>query len=84
MAKFASIITLLFAALVLFAAFEASALRGGKECMRRSHESQSFSGVCRYDNACMNHCINLEGADDGTCDSHSPTAKCICYFPCAP
>ncbi|KAL0675679.1 hypothetical protein Bca4012_003660 [Brassica carinata] len=79
MAKFASI-TLLFAALVLFAAFEASG--EGKECEERSRQSRSFSGICKYDYACQNHCINLEKADGGQCNSRSPTAKCICYFQC--
>ncbi|KAF2599850.1 hypothetical protein F2Q68_00009125 [Brassica cretica] len=84
MAKFASIITLLFAALALSYVYaEASALRGGKRCEKRN-SSTSFSGVCQYDNACMNQCINLEGAQDGKCNNAVPTPKCICYFPCFP
>ncbi|CAF1703389.1 unnamed protein product [Brassica napus] len=47
----------------------------GKECEERSRQSRSFSGICKYDYACQNHCINLEKADGGQCNSRSPTAK---------
>ncbi|ESQ46618.1 hypothetical protein EUTSA_v10000535mg [Eutrema salsugineum] len=67
MAKLASIIALLFTALVLFSAFEAPAMD---------------SGVCGNSNACKNKCINLEGARHGSCNYVFPAHKCICYVPC--
>ncbi|CAN7065048.1 unnamed protein product [Brassica oleracea var. botrytis] len=48
MAKFASIITLLFAALVVFAAFEAPTMVEAKLCER---SSGTWSGVCGNNNA---------------------------------
>ncbi|EFH39836.1 hypothetical protein ARALYDRAFT_330953 [Arabidopsis lyrata subsp. lyrata] len=71
MAKFASIITLIFAALVLFAAFGESTNNGG-----------STKVVREANNACKNQYINLEGAKHGSCNYVFPAHKCICYVPC--
>ncbi|RID56168.1 hypothetical protein BRARA_G03384 [Brassica rapa] len=79
MAKFASIIILLFAALVVFAAFEAPTMVEAKLCER---SSGTWSGVCGNNNACKNQCIRLEGAQHGSCNYVFPAHKCICYFPC--
>ncbi|CAA7042582.1 unnamed protein product [Microthlaspi erraticum] len=80
MAKFASIISLLFAALVLFAAFEAPTMVEGQRLCEKS--SGTWSGVCGNSGACRNQCINLEGARHGSCNYVFPAHKCICYFPC--
>ncbi|KAL0865793.1 hypothetical protein Bca101_044911 [Brassica carinata] len=85
MAKSATFITLLFAALVLFAAFgdemnaEAPTMVEAKLCER---PSGTWSGVCGNNNACKNQCIRLEGARHGSCNYVFPAHKCICYFPC--
>ncbi|CAF2202188.1 unnamed protein product [Brassica rapa] len=75
MAKFASIVALLFAALVLFAAFGDST-----EAVRKA--KWNVSGVCGNNNACKNQCIRLEKARHGSCNYVFPAHKCICYFPC--
>ncbi|XP_018443188.1 defensin-like protein 4 [Raphanus sativus] len=80
MAKFVSIITLLFVALVLFAAFEAPTMVEAQKLCERS--SGTWSGVCGNNNACKNQCINLEGARHGSCNYIFPYHRCICYFPC--
>nr|CCD74486.1 defensin [Arabidopsis halleri subsp. halleri] len=54
MAKFASIIFLFFAALVVFASLEAPMVEA-KLCER---SSGTWSGVCGNNNACKNQCIN--------------------------
>ncbi|XP_023643400.1 defensin-like protein 4 [Capsella rubella] len=80
MAKSASIITLIFAALVLFAAFEAPAMVEAQKFCERS--SGTWSGVCGNNGACRNQCINLERAHHGSCNYRFPYHRCICYFPC--
>ncbi|VVA95428.1 unnamed protein product [Arabis nemorensis] len=79
MAKFASIITLLFAALVLFASLETPTMVEARLCER---SSGTWSGVCGNNNACKNQCMNLEGAQHGSCNYVFPAHKCICYFNC--
>ncbi|CAN8240109.1 unnamed protein product [Cochlearia groenlandica] len=79
MAKFATIISFLFAALVLFAAFEAPIMVEGKLCER---PSGTWSGVCGNSGACKNQCIKLEKARHGSCNYVFPAHKCICYFTC--
>ncbi|CAN6932094.1 unnamed protein product [Brassica oleracea var. botrytis] len=80
MAKFASIIVLLFAALVLFAGFEAPTMVEAQKLCERP--SGTWSGVCGNNNACKNQCIRLEKARHGSCNYVFPAHKCICYFPC--
>nr|AIS72941.1 defensin [Rorippa indica]AKO90686.1 defensin precursor [Rorippa indica] len=80
MAKFASIVALLFAALVLLASLEAPTMVEAQKLCERS--SGTRSGVCGNNNACKNQCINLEGARHGSCNYRFPYHRCICYFPC--
>nr|AAV85992.1 defensin [Lepidium meyenii] len=81
MAKFASIVPLLFAALLLFAAFAKSpAMVEAQKLCERS--SGTWSGVCGNNNTCKNQCINLEGARHGSCNYRFPYHRCICYVPC--
>ncbi|XP_010471723.1 PREDICTED: defensin-like protein 1 [Camelina sativa] len=80
MAKFASIITLIFAALFLFAAFETPSIVEAQRLCDRP--SKTWSGVCGNNSACKNQCINLEGARHGSCNYANPTHKCICFFSC--
>ncbi|ESQ46634.1 hypothetical protein EUTSA_v10000662mg [Eutrema salsugineum] len=79
MAKLASFIALLFAALVLFSAFAPAMVKAQKLCEK---PSGTWSGVCGNSNACKNQCINLEGARHGSCNYVFPAHKCICYVPC--
>ncbi|KAL1188739.1 Defensin-like protein 17 [Cardamine amara subsp. amara] len=79
MAKSATIITFLFAALVLFAAFEAPTMVEAQKLCEKP--SGTWSGVCGNSNTCKLHCMNLEGARYGSC-SNFPTKMCICQFPC--
>nr|AER45489.1 antifungal peptide 1 [Heliophila coronopifolia] len=79
MAKFASIIALLFAAFVLFAAFEAPTMVEARYCER---SSGTWSGVCGNSGKCSNQCQRLEGAAHGSCNYVFPAHKCICYYPC--
>ncbi|CAL9241998.1 unnamed protein product [Arabidopsis halleri] len=81
MAKFASIITLIFVALVLFAAFGESTSNGGSTKVVREAKWDMVRGL-RKQNACKNQCINLEGAKHGSCNYVFPAHKCICYVPC--
>ncbi|KAL0801949.1 hypothetical protein Bca101_057125 [Brassica carinata] len=74
MAKFASIIALLFAAFVVFAAFEAPTMVEAKLCER---SSGTWSGVCGNNNACKNQCINFEKARYGSCNIAFPINKCV-------
>ncbi|KAF8109112.1 hypothetical protein N665_0102s0021 [Sinapis alba] len=80
MAKFASIIALLFAALVLFVVFEAPTMVEAQRLCGRPSGTWS-SGSCRNNIECKNQCTNFEKARHGSC-SIFPTNKCICYFPC--
>ncbi|KAH0920202.1 hypothetical protein HID58_027862 [Brassica napus] len=82
MAKFASIVALLFAALVLFAAFGESTNNGGSSTEAVRKAKWNVSGVCGNNNACKNQCIRLEKARHGSCNYVFPAHKCICYFPC--
>ncbi|KAL1194821.1 Defensin-like protein 4 [Cardamine amara subsp. amara] len=82
MAKFASIIALLFAALVLFASLEAPTMVEAQAPKLCEKSSGTWSGVCGNNNACKNQCINLEGAKHGSCNYIFPYHRCICYFPC--
>ncbi|KAF8109113.1 hypothetical protein N665_0102s0022 [Sinapis alba] len=81
MAKFASLIALLFAALVLFVAFEAPTMVEAQKLCARPSGTWS-SGNCRDNRACKNQCINFEKARHGSCNIAFPINKCICYFPC--
>ncbi|VVA95397.1 unnamed protein product [Arabis nemorensis] len=80
MAKFASIIALLFAALVLFASFEAPIMAEAQKYCEKP--SGTWSGAYGNTNACNNQCINLEGARHGSCNYIFPYFRCICYFQC--
>ncbi|KFK38317.1 hypothetical protein AALP_AA3G098300 [Arabis alpina] len=80
MAKFASIVPMLFVVLVLFAAFEAPAMVDAQKLCTRV--SKTWSGVCGSNGACKNQCINLEKARHGSCNYIFPYHKCVCYFPC--
>ncbi|KAF5186511.1 Defensin-like protein [Thalictrum thalictroides] len=80
MSKSATFITLLFAALVLFAALEAPTMVEAQKLCKRP--SGTWSGVCVNNNACKNQCIRLEGARHGSCNFVFPPKQCICYFPC--
>ncbi|CAF2140247.1 hypothetical protein BRARA_B02211 [Brassica rapa] len=80
MAKFASIITLIFAALILFAAFEAPTKVEGQKLCRKP--SGTWSGLCANSDACRKQCIRLEKARDGSCKYEFPAHKCFCYYPC--
>nr|ANH56890.1 defensin [Brassica juncea var. juncea] len=80
MAKFVSIIALLFAALVLFAALEAPTMVEAQKLCQKS--SGTRSGVYGNINACKNPCINLEKARHQVCNYVDPAHKYICYFPC--
>ncbi|KAG2281877.1 hypothetical protein Bca52824_053097 [Brassica carinata] len=92
MAKFASIITLIFAALILFAAFDyliinddiynieaPTRVEGQKLCRK---PSGTWSGLCANSDACRKQCIRLEKARDGSCKYEFPAHKCFCYYPC--
>ncbi|CAN8240102.1 unnamed protein product [Cochlearia groenlandica] len=80
MAKFVTIITLLFAALVFFAAFEPPTMvEAQKLCTKHSG---TWSGVCGNNDACKNQCIRLERAKHGSCNYVFPYHRCICYYPC--
>ncbi|KAL5697363.1 Defensin-like protein 1 [Ranunculus cassubicifolius] len=79
MAKSDTFITLLFAALVLFAAFKTPTMVEAKLCPK---PSGTWSGACRNNNACKNQCTNLEKAKYGFCNVVFPVNKCICYFEC--
>ncbi|CAF2202114.1 hypothetical protein BRARA_G03382 [Brassica rapa] len=80
MIKFVSIITLLFAALVLFAAFESPTMVDAQKLCQKP--SATWYGLCGNSNNCKNQCINLEGARHGSCNYIFPYHRCICYIPC--
>ncbi|CAA7042587.1 unnamed protein product [Microthlaspi erraticum] len=80
MAKFASTITLFFAALVLFAVLEAPTMvKAQKLCEKRSG---TWSGNCLNNKAWKDKCIGLEGARHGSCNIAFPINKCLCYYTC--
>ncbi|CAH8386279.1 unnamed protein product [Eruca vesicaria subsp. sativa] len=81
MAKFASNIALLLAALVLFVAFEAPTMMEAQKLCEKPSRTWS-SGNCRDSRACKNQCINFEKARHGFCHVAFPVNKCLCYFPC--
>ncbi|KAF8080385.1 hypothetical protein N665_0949s0007 [Sinapis alba] len=86
MAKFASIITLLFAAFVFFAAFGFGSNPGltmveGQQPKYCEKQSKSWSGLCTKSSSCKKQCIR-ENAAHGSCNYVFPIHKCICYFPC--
>ncbi|CAA7042585.1 unnamed protein product [Microthlaspi erraticum] len=82
MAKFVSTIALLFAALVLFSAFEAPTMVEAQQQKYCERGSGTWSGVCGNSKACNNQCINLEGARHGSCNYRFPAHRCVCYYPC--
>ncbi|PIA30489.1 hypothetical protein AQUCO_05500042v1 [Aquilegia coerulea] len=75
MAKSATFFTVLFAFLVLFAAIENPMMVEAKTCERGSG---TWSGLCGNDDKCKDQCIQLEGAQHGSCNLF----RCVCYFPC--
>ncbi|KAF5182670.1 Defensin [Thalictrum thalictroides] len=79
MAKSATFITILFAALVLFITLEAPTMVEAALC---EQPSGTWSGGCWNNNACRNQCIRLEGAQHGSCNYHFSGRRCVCYFPC--
>ncbi|KFK42016.1 hypothetical protein AALP_AA2G201500 [Arabis alpina] len=44
--------------------------------------SVTMPAVCVSSNTCKNQCIELEGAQHGSCNYIFPAHKCICYVPC--
>ncbi|CAF1912431.1 hypothetical protein BRARA_B02210 [Brassica rapa] len=82
MAKFASIITLLFAALVFFAAFEAPMMVEGQQPKYCRKQSKTWSGLCTKSGSCKKQCIRVEKAAHGSCNYIFPIHKCICYYLC--
>ncbi|KAH0897950.1 hypothetical protein HID58_047518, partial [Brassica napus] len=59
---FASIITLLFAALVFFAAFEAPMMVEGQQPKYCRKQSKTWSGLCTKSGSCKKQCIRVEKA----------------------
>ncbi|XP_010470470.1 PREDICTED: defensin-like protein 17 [Camelina sativa] len=80
MAKFSTIITFIFAALVLFAVFEAPTMVEAQKWCEKP--SGTWSGICGSNDACKNQCITLEGAQHGSCNYVFPAHMCYCYYPC--
>ncbi|CAH8284870.1 unnamed protein product [Eruca vesicaria subsp. sativa] len=83
MAKFASIIILLFVALVFFAAFDTAAptVKEGQQPKFCKKQSKDWSGLCLKSSSCKKQCIR-ENAVHGSCNYIFPAHKCICYYPC--
>uniref|UniRef100_M4E9E0 Knottin scorpion toxin-like domain-containing protein n=1 Tax=Brassica campestris TaxID=3711 RepID=M4E9E0_BRACM len=80
MAKFASIITLLFIVLIIFSAFEEPTMvKGQKSCKRKPKAGRRF---CKRDAICQKTCVEIEKAIRGTCDYKFPWTQCFCHFPC--
>ncbi|KAH0923727.1 hypothetical protein HID58_023745 [Brassica napus] len=91
MAKFTSIITLLFIVLIIFSAFdcliinpdiykeEPTMVKGQKSCKRKPKAGRRF---CKRDAICQKTCVEIEKAIRGTCDYKFPWTQCFCHFPC--
>ncbi|CAG7872518.1 unnamed protein product [Brassica rapa] len=80
MAKFASIITLLFIVLIIFSVFEEPTMvKGQKSCKRKPKAGRRF---CKRDAICQKTCVEIEKAIRGTCDYKFPWTQCFCHFPC--
>ncbi|KAL5713297.1 hypothetical protein ACHQM5_015389 [Ranunculus cassubicifolius] len=79
MAQSATILTLFFASLLLFATFETPLMAEAKFCEK---PSGTWSGVCGNSGKCKDQCIRLEGAKHGSCNYHFPAHRCVCYFEC--